>query len=157
MTTTPTHGDTDSARVLDRAVKALEAYQEGKTWDEAATAAGYTNRGTAYRSVMRLLGKRADAAAATLRAEANERHGAKIAMLEDIMFDLEQPEMVRLRAADAHTRAEARHARLNGMDAPVQVALSAGVSAALHDALADLEQVVQGDVTAVTDEPIEEP
>lgn len=155
MTTTPIDGDRDKARTLERAVLALEAHRDGETWATAADRAGYTDKGTAYRAVMRLLGQRADVAATELRADANGRHAAKVVMLEDVMYDLDRPMMERLRAADVHTRVEARHARLNGLDAPVQVQISAGVQAELSDALAELAEVVMGQVEGTpTDEPV---
>lgn len=140
---TALQGDNDTARTLVRAQTALDSYLDQGSWEEAATAAGYTNRGTAYRSVMRLLGNQVSESAAKLREESNARHASKIAMLEDVIYDLERPLLERLRAVDAHTRAEARHARLNGLDAPVQVAISAGVQAELADALAELEDVLE--------------
>jgi hypothetical protein len=157
--TTTVDGDTNGARVLDRAQQALEAYRVHGTWDKAAEVAGYTNRGSAYRAAMVLLSRRVDVTASLLREEANARHAQKLAMLEDVIYDLDRPLPDRLRAVDAHTKAEARHARLNGLDAPLQVALSAGVSADLDDALAEAEelfQVVAGEVTARTDEPAED-
>lgn len=136
-------GDTDTTRTLVRAQVALDAYLDGSNWDQAAEVAGYSHRSGAYRAVMRLLGSQVSESAATLREEHNARHAAKIAMLEDVIYDLERPLADRLRAVDAHTRAEARHARLNGLDAPVQVAISAGVQAELADALAELEDVLE--------------
>jgi hypothetical protein len=149
-------GDRDSARRDHRAITALEAHRDGETWQVAAERAGFTTRGAAYRSVMRLLARRADAAANELRAEASARHAGKIAMLEDVIYDLDKPLRDRLLAVDAHTRAEARFARLMGLDAPVQVAISAGVQADLADALAELGEVlgevVPGEVTASDDD-----
>lgn len=152
MTTTAIDGDTDTARHTQRVQAALDAYNDGKGWEGAAAAAGYTNRGTAYAAVMRSLGREVSESVATLRAEANARHASKIAVLEDVIYDLEQPLDRRLRALDVHTRAEARHAALNGLNAPVQIALSVGAAAMMADALSELETIVMGSVTARSDD-----
>lgn len=146
-------GDTNTATVLDRATTALEAYLTHNSWTLAAQAAGYTNKGSAYRAAMRLLGQRADATAAELRRKANQRHAEKIAMLEDIIYDLDAPMADRLKAVDAHTRAEVRHAALNGLDAPKQVQVSAGVMAEMEQAFGELRLVVMGDVVDSEDSP----
>lgn len=152
-------GDTNTATVLDRAATALQAYRDHGTWEKAAEVAGYTNRGSAYRAAMKLLGRRVDSTAAELRAEANARTAERLAMLHDLATDLDKSDEVRLRAHAELTRLEARHARLNGLDAPLQVALSAGVAAELDDALAEAEaflgETVAGVVTSSRDEPTE--
>lgn len=154
MTTTAIDGSRDQAALQVRLQTALDARAEGKTWEEAATAAGYSNRGACWNAVMAHLRSQTAGTVAELREQANGRTAAKLAFLEDVINDPDVPLEVRLRAADVHTRAEARHARLNGMDAPLQVALSAGVQAELEDALNEVESVIRGEVEAVTDEPI---
>lgn len=151
-----THGDTNPTRRDDRAAAALDAYREHGTWAKAAEVAGYTNKGSAYRAAMKLLGRRVDATVAQLREEANARTAERMAVLSEMVYDLDLSPETRLRAHAEFTRLEARHARLNGMDAPIQVALSAGVAADLEDALAEAEAVLMpGEVLAVHDEPIQ--
>ena len=134
--------DTDPVRVEARALAAIEARRDGKTWTEAAQAAGFTNKGSAYRAAMTHLKRNLAATAGELRAQADARHAAKISALEDIIFDLDADVMARLRAVDAHTRAEARHAALHGLDfkdemAAARVMLEAQRVAMVTTALAD--------------------
>lgn len=110
------NGDKDTTRAALRASQALAAYGEHGSWDKAAEIAGYTNRGSAYRAAMTLVRRTASTNVNTLRTEADRRHQAKLSVLEDIIFDLDADLMARLRAVDAHTRAEARHAALHGLD-----------------------------------------
>lgn len=146
-------GDTSRARVLERATIALQAYQTEGTWQAAADAAGFSSKGAAYRAAMNLLSRRADTTIVELRAEANERHAKKIAMLEDVIFDLDADLGDRLRAVAEHTRAEARHARFNGLDAPMQVQVSSGAINRLQDVLADATATVMGLVVESHDLP----
>lgn len=136
-------GSRDQAALATRVQTALAARREGKTWQQVADACGYTNRGAAYNAVMGHLRGQLAANVGAMREDANARHAAKIAMLEDVMYDVDAPLADRLRAADAHTRAEVQNARLNGTNAPVQVAISAGVKAELADALGELEEVLR--------------
>lgn len=136
-------GSRDQAALAQRLQLAIDKRNEGSTWTEVAEAAGYATKGAAFNAVMgHLRGQVADGVTA-MREQANQRHAAKIAMLEDVMYDLDATWADRVRAAAEHTRAEARHARLNGMDAPIQVAISAGVQAELADALGELEEVLR--------------
>lgn len=153
--TTTAHGDTSTAGFTDRAETALEAYRTHGTWQKAAELSGYTNKGSAYRAAMKLLGRRVDATVTQLRADANARTAERMAVLTEMVYDLDLSPETRLRAHAEFTRLEARHARLNGMDAPIQVAISAGVAADLADALAEAEAVLlRGEVLEVRDEPI---
>lgn len=162
MTTTQIHGDHAAPTVMDRAHTALQAWREHGNWDKAAEVAGYTNRGSAYRAAMKVLAKRTDETIHALRVEANQRHAEKIAVLEEVMYDLDAPMEHRLRAVAEHTRAEARHARLNGLDAPMQVMLSSGSEARLNDVLAEATELITGMVAdsdgvhTITDVPARE-
>lgn len=154
--TITTDGDRNPTNVIDRANTALEAWREHGNWDKAAEVAGYTNRGSAYRAAMKLLSRRTDATIAELRKEANERHAQKIAMLEGVIYDLDATLGDRLRAVAEHTRAEARHARFNGLDAPMQVQVSSGAVNRLQDVLADATATVMGLVTESRDLPADD-
>lgn len=148
-------GNRDRLALTERVATALDARHEGKSWAEAAIAAGYSSKGACWNAVMEYMGRRVEASVSEFRAEANQRTAKRMAMLNDMVTDFDLPPEVRLRAHSEFTRLEARHARLNGMDAPIQVALSAGVVAELHDALEDARALIEGEVLEVHDERIE--
>lgn len=139
---TTIHGDTDTARRDNRALAVLEARANHATWQEAAEAGGFTNKGAAYRAAMTHLRRNLASTVGELRAEADKRHAAKMAVLEDIIYDPDADVMARLRAVDAHTRAEARHAALHGLDfkdemAAARVMLEAQRVKIVQDAIVD--------------------
>jgi hypothetical protein len=145
--TTPIDGQRDQLALADRVHTALDARRSGKTWAQAAELAGYSNRGACWNAVMGYISRQVTDNVIQLRQEANERTARRLLALEDMALDDELPADVRLRAHAELTRLEARHARLNGTDAPVQVALTAGVAAELSDMLAEAEAVlVRGEV-----------
>lgn len=147
-------GSRDQHALATRVEAATAARLEGKTWEEVARLVGYASKGAAYTAVMQYQRRLTAATAAAFREEANARTAERMAMLADVLNDLDVSLELRLRAHAEFTRLEARHARLNGADAPIQVALSAGVAAELEDALAEVESVIRGEVESVTDEPI---
>ena len=140
--TTAINGDHDTGNTHTRVLAVLDARNNGCSWTEAAQRAGYTNKGSAYRAAMTYLKRNLASTVSELRAQQDQRHAAKIAVLEDIILDPEADIMARLRAVDAHTRAEARHAALHGLDfrdemAAARVMLEAQRVAMVTTALAD--------------------
>lgn len=141
----------DQALELATGAKLLADRALGFTYAQLAQRHGYADASGARQALLRALKRHEADNAQHLRAIENERYELDQAALRAIIGS-GAPAAHRIRAVDARTRAAARHARLNGLDAPVQVAISAGVQADLADALAELGEVVLGSVVDVTDE-----
>lgn len=148
----PPAGDRQGAPGHDAAVSAATRAEmvalrlQGFTYEQIAERHGYATASAARQVVMRAL---AHVEAANVR---------DMRTLENARLDRAQaglwPKVLQgdPRATDTWLRLSQRRARLNGLDAPVQVAISAGVKADLDDALADLETVVFGEVLTVRDD-----
>lgn len=82
-----------------------------------------------------------------LRAVENVRlDTAQAAIWDDVMDG-------NLKAVETYLRLSQRRSRLNGMDAPLQIELSAHVRVEMQQALAELQEIVLGEVVReVTDE-----
>lgn len=146
----------DDAMEAARAAALLRDRALGLTYDEIAERHQYSHRSNARQALLRALDARVADNAAHLRAIENERYEMDQRVIRAIIADPQSPPATRLRAIDTRTRSAARHARLNGLDAPLQVALSAGVEADLMDALAEAEAIfheVTGEVVSRSDEP----
>lgn len=150
----------DTATEIARGARLVRLRAQGLTYEQIAEEEGYSDKGAARHALIRAL-KRHEAENVTelralenLRLDTDER-----ALRRIITSSTSKPEHL-IAAVNARTRLSARRARMNGLDAPLQVALSAGVAAELADALAEAEQVftevVPGMVTSVTDEPADE-
>ena len=148
---TPGH---DLARAAARRVQAVRLRMSGATYDQVAETCGYSNRSAARQAVMRALTRLEVESVGELRALENARLDADEVVLRTLIGDRNRPDSVRIKAIDSRLRLSARRARLNGMDAPLQVALSAGVTAELEDALAEAAALIEGEVLGVVDEPI---
>lgn len=149
-------GRTDVALDVARGAAMLKDKALGFTYDEIAARHGYSDRSAARQALLRVLDRYTSEKATHLRAIENERYEMDQRALRLIIGDASKSDGTRIKAIDARTRAAARHARLNGLDAPLQVALSAGVAADLADALAEAESVlVRGEVLDSHDEPME--
>lgn len=151
-TTTDIARDNDPQRAEERALAVLAARKNHATWAEAAEQAGFTHKGSAYRAAMTYLRRNLASTVTELRAEADQRHAAKLAVLEDIIYDVDADLNARLRAVDAHTRVEARHAALHGLDfrdemAAARVMLEAQRVQMVTTALADAMDVAGVDDT----------
>lgn len=144
-------------QALERATgaKLLADRSFGFTYEQMAQRHGYADGSGARQALLRALDRHEADKANHLRHIENERYELDQATLRAIIADPEATPAMRIRAIDARTRAAARHARLNGLDAPVQVQLSAGIQAELHDALTELGEqlgVVPGEVLNYADE-----
>lgn len=149
-------GDRGHDQALDRASGAnlLRLRMMGMTYEQMATEAGYADGSGARQALLRALDRHEAENALQLRSLENLRLDGDERVLRTIIGDTTAPHAARIRAIDARTRLSARRARMNGLDAPVQVQLSAGIEADLHDALRELEEaIVPGEVTDITDEP----
>lgn len=143
----------DHAMSNDRVLKAMRLKRLGASWEAIAQEMGYADGSGPRNLVMRYLELNTAESAAQLRAIENQRLDVAVQALLSVITDHTKTPEQRIRAADALTRNSARRARLNGLDAPVQVAVGAGSLAELDDALALLEAVVTGEVIESHDEP----
>lgn len=124
------------------------------TYQQIAEEEGYADAAGARNALVRAL-KRHEAENVTeLRALENLSLDDDERALRTIILTGKPAD--KIAAVNARVRLSARRARLNGLDAPLQIALSAGVAADLADALAEAEavftEVVPGMVTSVRDE-----
>lgn len=151
----PIDGDRDAARVVTRVQHAAALRLQRLSWEEVAQRVGYSSRSAAFTAVMGYLRRQTAETVADLR----EQESAAIDRAAVAIF----PKVLAgdARAHDTWLRNRQRYARLHGLDAPVQVAISVGVAAEVDDALAELEEfmgtVVPGRVlSSVADDPDEE-
>jgi hypothetical protein len=146
----------DLAKAAARRAQAVRLRLSGATYEQIAQVAGYSHKAAARNAVMRALTKVEAESVSELRVLENARLDADEMVLRAILQDASAPARTRIAAVDARLRLSARRSRLNGLDAPVQVALSAGVAADLQDALAEAEAVfVEGTVLSSEDERLE--
>lgn len=150
-------GDHGHDQALDRAngAKLLRLRAARMTYEQMATELGYADGSGARQALMRALDRHEAENARQLRDLENMALDSDERVLRTIIGDTTAGHAARIRAIDARTRLSARRARLNGIDAPVQVQLSAGVAADLADALRELDETygyVPGEVLASTDE-----
>lgn len=158
----------DSALNVATGAELLRLRMLGMTYDQIAEQAGYSDKGAARHALMRALDRHEAENAAELRQIENLRLDADERVLRAIIADSNLPVSARIRAVDSRTRLSARRARMNGLDAPVAVQISAGVQAAMEDALRELDEAVgtvlefpgratvQGEVEYVRDDTDEE-
>jgi hypothetical protein len=150
------HGQSDAALDLARGARLLRLRAARMTYEQIAQEMGYADKAAARNALMRALARHEAENVTELRALENMALDDDERVLRSIIADRDVPAGTRLRAIDSRTRLSARRSRLNGLDAPIQVALSAGVAADLEDALAEAEAVlVRGEVLASTDERME--
>lgn len=136
----------DRAQLSEREAKALRLRRLGGTYDQIAVEMGFADASGARQLIMRALDRVVAENATHLRSLENARLDVNTQVLMGIATDAKNSAMERIRATEAYTRVSARRARLNGLDAPVQVAVSAGSLAELDDAIALFEAVVRGEV-----------
>lgn len=146
----------DMARAAARRAQAVRLRLAGASYDQIAQVAGYSHKSSARQAVMRALDRMEQESVNELRALENARLDADEVVLRSLINDAGLPAQRRIAAIDSRLRLAQRRARLYGLDAPVQVALSAGVAADLEDALLEAEAVfVQGEVLSSEDERLE--
>lgn len=154
------NGGHDAAGERASAIRLLTLRTAGMTYAQIAEQMGYADASGARTALLRALDRHESENAKQLRELENMRLDTDERALRAIISDASVKVGDRIRAVDARTRLSARRARMNGLDAPVQVALSAGVQAELTDALAELGEqlgVVTGEVLAVHDQVVETP
>lgn len=160
----------DDAMEMSKAIRALTMKIGGATYAQIAAELRYADPSSARDLVMRALRRREAERVDELRAVENARLDADEAELRLIINSRKEPPepgkqgehvypvAARLRAIDTRTRVSARRARMNGMDAPVKVEVSAGIQQELQAALDEYAaalreaQTVAGEVTEVRDD-----
>lgn len=133
---------------MKREATALRLRRLGMTYDQVAEQMGFADKSGARQLVVRALERQVSENVVELRALENERLDTSTQALMGIIAGRDVDPASRIRAVDAYTRVSARRARLNGLDAPLQMEVSTGASAELVDALALLESVTLGDTVA---------
>lgn len=141
-----TQGRTDAAEDAARRVKAVTMRLAGMTYEQVAEQAGYSDKSAARQTVMRALERVEQQRVDDLRALENARLDRAQAAIWPKVIGGD------IKAVDSFLRLSARRARMNGLDAPVSVTINPGTQAALTDALADLREIVLGEVTHVDDD-----
>lgn len=144
----------DLARASARRTRVVQMRLAGATYSAIAEAEGYADASAARQAVMRALDRKEADSVEDLRALENARLDAQSVIAWNIATQENLPPPVRLKALDTLLRYSTRRARLNGLDAPQAVQISAGVQAKLDDALGTLYEVVMGTVTG--SRPIEQ-
>jgi DNA-binding transcriptional MerR regulator len=132
-------------KVRERALQALEMRKAGASFEQIRVALAYSDKGSAYRSVMGLLTKQTDEAAEPLRRLEVERcDKLQLAVWQDAVGG-------DLKAVDTVLRIMERRARLLGLDKPVKVEAriegtinTGGLSIGELGGIADLIRLVQG-------------
>lgn len=156
----------DQAGEYLRGIKLIRLRRARLTYAQIAAEMGYYDASAARQALLRALDRHEADDARTLRILENHALDADESTLRGIIGNTQASAAERIRAVDARTRLSARRSRLNGLDAPIQVAISAGVEADLADALTDLAailaetgvDVVPGTVlSSATDTPLEAP
>lgn len=146
------HGTPDKVEATLRAAEIARLRGSGLTWQQVADRLGYADR-TGPRDLLQRYATRVLADnVGELRAIWNERHEQQARAMLLILANTSADPGEKARASAELTRIGARVARLNGLDAPVQVAVSAGLQAELADALGELSEVVLGEVEGVEEE-----
>lgn len=141
----------DLAQARARRIQALEMKLSGMTYEAIANEMGYTDRSQVRALVVRAL----EQVESRLVEEHRNIEGGRLDRLNrvawSILADTKLGPEVRLKAIDRALRISERRSKLEGLDAPVKVAVDTGAQAELEDALALLRDVVIGEVVAVSD------
>jgi hypothetical protein len=148
----------DTAREASKAIRALTLRIGGASYAHIAADLRMSDPSSARHLVMRALARREAERVDELRAIENARLDADEAELRLIIGTRTKSDSARIRAVDARTRLSARRSRMNGLDAPVKVEVSASIQQELQAALEEYlsaargAETVAGEVTGVHDE-----
>lgn len=149
------HGDPDAINSTLRAAEAMRLRALGLPWETISTRQGYADRNGSRKLVERYAQALLAEQAEHMRATWNETHRLQLSSAAAIMADPNSTPIVKLRANDTITRIVRSSAKLNGLDAPIRIEVSDAARAAVEQALALLEDTILGQVTDVTDQPVE--
>ena len=136
----------DTADATRRRIEAVSLRLAGATYAQIAEHLGVTDPGTARHVVMRALSAVEAERVGELRSIENARLDQDEMVLRRIINDPKKKDETRLKAIDSRLRVAKRRADLNGLDAPKQVQISAGVLSELQSALGEIAELVQGEV-----------
>lgn len=139
------HGTPDKATATLRAAEI--ARLRGRRWTYARIAEhlGYSDRAAPRRLLQEYANRLLADNVSEMRATWNETHELQAQRMVKLVTSGNTTPEQKVRASAELTRIGARVARLNGMDAPIQVAVTAGLSSELDDALAELREAALGD------------
>lgn len=132
----------DTAEEVARGARLLRLRAARMTYDQIAQEEGYADKAAARNALMRALARHEAENARELRDLENMALDDDERVLRSIILNTSLSPSTRIKAIDSRVRLSARRSRLNGLDAPVAVQISAGVQAGLDDALSELETVV---------------
>lgn len=148
----------DTADERANAIRILTLRVQRLTYAQIADEMGYSDAGSARHALMRALDRHEAENVTQLRTLENLGLDADERRLAAIAANPEVKPRDQISAVDAKTRLRARRARLNGLDAPVKVEVSASIQQELQAALEEYlsaargAETVTGEVTEVHDE-----
>jgi len=135
---------TDIARASARRTQAVRLRMAGLTYEQIANQVGYSDKSAARHAIMRALTRLEAESVAELRALENARLDADEMVLRALISNTGLKPDVRIKAVNSRLHLAARRSRLNGLDAPMQVAISGGAEARLNDVLNDATKIIMG-------------
>jgi hypothetical protein len=130
----------DLAEASARRAQAVTMRLSGLTYEQIAERLGYADKSAVRHTVLRALDRREAARVDELRDVENARLDRANAALWPAVLKGDP------KSVDTFIRLSARRARLNGLDAPQQIAVTSGLQADFADTLAGLQEVVLGEV-----------
>lgn len=139
---TPGH---DLARATARRAQVVRDRLAGLSYQEIADKHGYRDKSAARDVVIRALTRVEAKQVEEYRTVENARLDLITLAMTPIMVGQTEKPSDRIAAAGALLRTSERRARLNGLDAPTRVEVTAGAQAMLDDALTELREVVLGE------------
>lgn len=149
------------ARASARRAQAVRDRLVGLSYDEIADKHGYNDKSAARMAVVRALDRVEAKQVEEYRSVENARLDLITLAMTPIMVNQKAKPSDRIAAAGALLRTSERRSRLNGLDAPTRVEVSAGAQAMLEDALTELRsalsdgsETVPGEVTESHDEAL---
>lgn len=152
-------GDQDQALDRANAIRILTLRTQRLTYDQIAKELGYADASGARHALLRALDRHEAENVTELRALENLGLDADERVLRAVIADPQATARDKVAAVNARTRLSARRARMNGLDAPMQVSLDLNVDAARAEVAARLKRMrdeartVQGAV--LPDTPVE--
>lgn len=136
----------DRSREVANGIQLVKWRALGMTYEQIAEQAGYSDPATARHALMRALDRHEAENVAQLRTLENIAYDSDQRALRSIISDPETKPDIRIAAINARTRSAARHARLNGLDAPVRLAVTSPTQLELMQAMEEFREVVLGEV-----------
>lgn len=140
---TPGH---DLARAAARRAQAVRMRLAGFTYEQIAEETGYADKSAARHAVLRALDQYEHTQVTELKAVENAAlNRAQVAIWPKVLEG-------DIKAVLAFIRISQRRARMNGLDAPQQVAITSPTRMELADAISEFRQTVMGETIEVHDD-----